>query len=115
MDLLLQHLDRIADEDEAFRLDVRRRLESALHRLLPGIVVWVYGSLTRPGRFHRESSDIDLALESLPDVGPGLYLLQSLLSAATGVPVDICLLGETRLEPEIRSTGERWMPSPSQS
>jgi hypothetical protein len=50
-------------------------------------VVWVYGSLVKPGRFH-SWSDVDVALESLP-AGMTLEYLQSLLSADVGREVDV--------------------------
>ena len=50
---------------------------------IPGTVVWVYGSLVKPCRFH-EWSDVDVALESLP-AGMTLEYLQSLLSAVKPV------------------------------
>ena len=86
--------------------DARRRLKNSLRRHLPGIPVWVYGSLARPGRFG-EHSDIDLALTTLPD-GMSLDYLQSLISRDVGREADVCLLQETRLR-EIIETGGRAM------
>ena len=68
-----------AENDERERGPVRERLRAALAEFLPaGSRVWVYGSLTRPGRF-REWSDVDLALEAEP-AGRSIYLLMSLLA-----------------------------------
>ena len=115
MHLLQAHLRREAQKDESHRILVRERLRCALEEYLAGIPVWLYGSVTEPGGFHRASSDVDIAIERLPQNGPSLYQLQSLLSAALGVPVDICVLNETRLEPSIREKGEQWIASPSKS
>ena len=61
--------------DEAILADrTRSLLHAALARHVPGTVVWVYGSLVKPGRFH-EWSDVDVALESLP-AGMTLEYLQ---------------------------------------
>jgi predicted nucleotidyltransferase len=94
--------------DDAILADrTRGLLRVALARHVPGTVVWVYGSLVKPGRFH-EWFDVDLALESLP-TGMTLEYLQSLLSADVGREVDVCLIDRTRLRPVIEGGGERWM------
>jgi predicted nucleotidyltransferase len=85
----------------------RGLLRVSLARHIPGAVVWVYGSLVKPGRFH-EWSDVDVALESLP-AGMTLEYLQSLLSADVGRQVDVCLIDRTRLKPVIEGSGERWI------
>lgn len=93
--------------DEAERVAIRARLDARL-RSIPGLgAVWVYGSLVKPGRF-KDHSDVDVAVETLPD-GISLYLLQSLLSEAAGREVDVCIIGETRLQEKIRNLGERWI------
>lgn len=91
---------------ERLRLAVRARLQAVLGEVLPGEGCWVYGSLTRTGAY-RETSDVDLALEREP-VGRSLFLLGSLLEEKVGRPVDLVLLGETRLAEKIRREGERW-------
>ena len=54
---------------------VRRDLRAALDALVPGERVWIFGSLTQPGRFN-DASDVDVALEAdrkgprIPDPGP---------------------------------------------
>jgi predicted nucleotidyltransferase len=93
---------------EQDRLAVRARLAAALAEYLPpGSRGWVYGSLVEPDRF-REWSDVDLALEQDP-AGMSVYLLASLLAERCGRPVDVCLIGETRLEPMIRQRGNAWI------
>jgi predicted nucleotidyltransferase len=67
----------------------------------------VYGSPVKAGRF-REWSDVDIAVESLPE-GMTLEYLQSLLSAEVGREVDVCRLDRTRLRPVIEREGERWI------
>ncbi len=92
---------------ERERLAVRERLAAAVREYLPaGSRIWVYGSVTKPGRF-REWSDIDLALEiDPPDMS--IYLLASLLSERCLRHVDVCLISETRLATVIRGMGESW-------
>lgn len=85
---------------------VRRRLRDSLRRHLPGIPVWIYGSLAKPDRFG-EHSDIDLAVTALPD-GMSLDYLQSLISRDVGREADVCLLHETRLREVIEREGELW-------
>ncbi len=69
-------------------------------------MVWVYGSLTKPGRFH-EGSDIDLALECEPP--GGVLKLMADLSERLGREVEVALLPETRLAGSIRREDERWI------
>lgn len=92
---------------ERERLAVRERLAAAVgDHLPPGTRLWVYGSLTKPGRF-REWSDVDVALEVDPP-GMSIYMFASLLAERCGRMVDVCILSETRLEPGIRREGEAW-------
>ena len=88
--------------------EVRVNLRNALDRHLPGITVWVYGSLAKPARFNAHS-DVDLAVCDLP---PGMTIeyLQSLLSRDVGREVDVCLLKSTRLREAILREGEQWTP-----
>ena len=106
---LLQEDARLrCEHDERERAEVRERLQVALSTLLPpGTQAWVFGSLTKPGRF-REWSDVDVALES-ESQNVRLYLLMSLLAEAVGRPVDLLLLNETRLREMILREGERWI------
>ena len=106
LDLLRREAVRRAAGDEAERLRVRERLASALHRIGGLGPVWVYGSLTMPGRFGADS-DIDLAFESLPG-STSIDMLQSLLSEAVGREVDVCRVDQTRLRDKIMREGERW-------
>ena len=86
--------------------EARHKLGEALGRHVPGVAVWVYGSLVKPERFN-EHSDVDLAVSELP---PGMTLeyLQSLLSRDVGREVDVCLLESTRLKDCIQREGELW-------
>lgn len=107
--LLHQRDDAIAIENELLRQIALRKLRQALIELLPGQAVWVYGSIQKSGKFRRES-DIDIALEHQPKE-KSLYLLQSLLTEATGHQVDICTIEETRLRDKIMFQGQRWTES----
>ncbi|MEZ6131803.1 MAG: nucleotidyltransferase domain-containing protein [Planctomycetaceae bacterium] len=88
------------------RQDVMQRLHGQLAEIIPGATVWIYGSLVSPNSFSGHS-DIDIAIESMPG-SKSIEYLQSVLSAATGYPVDIVWLGQSRLEEKIRRTGCRW-------
>ena len=108
MHLLLEAMAEQAAARERDRLEVRARLAAAVEEYLPaGCRLWVYGSLAEPGRFN-EASDVDVALESDPP-GMSIHLLASLLAERCGRPVDLCLIGETRLAPAIRQRGEAWI------
>ena len=103
--LTAQHHARQAAR-ERLRLATQDRLRSVLGRVLPGEVVHVFGSLTKPGRFG-EKSDIDIALEREPST-IGWYELVGLLHEELGRPVDVLLLNETRLREKILRESERW-------
>ncbi len=86
--------------------EVRHDLREALTALLPGATVWVFGSLTRPGRFN-DASDVDLALEGEPRaITVGRLTAQ--LSERLARPVDVVLLAGCRLRDKILREGERW-------
>jgi predicted nucleotidyltransferase len=93
-------------EDERSRLVTIAALREVLSRVMPGAVVWVYGSLIEPGRFNRYS-DIDIAVEENPG-GETMEYLQSLIASETGYVVDICQIDRSRLESRIRQSGCRW-------
>lgn len=107
MILLAQAEQARARVCEQERLAVRARLTQALSELVPGQGCWLYGSITQPGRF-REWSDVDLALEQAP-ADRSIFLLMSLLSERLQRPVDLVVLGETRLAEKIVREGERWI------
>jgi len=107
VNLLLDAIRARARRDEQDRAEVRERLRSALAELLPGKICWLYGSVTRPGRF-RDWSDVDLALECFPADGASPFLLASLLGERVGRHVDLVSLEETRLREKILREGERW-------
>ena len=100
--------------DEARRADrlvvqsqVRRDLRAALDALVPGERVWIFGSLTQPGRFN-DASDVDVALEAEPAV-MSVGRLSSELSERLARPVDVVLLETCRFRDKIRREGELWM------
>ncbi len=104
---LLQQMERDRlQQRERLRTQVREQLREVLHQIIPGQRVILFGSATKPNAF-RETSDIDLALEEEPP-GMSLYQITSLVSERMGRPVDILLLGETRLRDKIRREGELW-------
>jgi predicted nucleotidyltransferase len=106
MSLLQQREIEVKSRNEERRLAMLETLHKELGRLVPGSVVWVYGSLLVPGGF-TEASDVDVAFESIPQLD--LYLLQSLLSSAIRCEADVCILSETRMASEIRRTGQKWI------
>lgn len=85
----------------------RKRLREALHRHLPGLRVWLFGSILEPERFHA-ASDIDLAVEDLPE-GMSIYTLTALLDEDMRRRVDIIYLPESRLRIKIINKGELWI------
>lgn len=92
---------------EEARLQTCAHLWSALRSLCPGLEVFVFGSLIRPGAFH-EKSDVDVAVTTLPE-GISLYSLIGLLEERLLRPVDALLLSETRLREKILARAERWI------
>ncbi len=105
---LLQARDRErAENRERERLRCLGELKRSLHQTIPGVPVFVFGSVLRPGRF-RPDSDIDLALERIPE-GVGPYGLTALLEEKLGRPVDVVELGRCRFDQKIREEGERWI------
>lgn len=107
MTTLLQEMEQQRlQRRERLRAEVRRELREVLPQTIPGQRVVVFGSLTKPGRFHEES-DIDLALESEPP-GMSLYQLVSRLAERLGRRVDVLLLHESRFQDKILREGETW-------
>jgi predicted nucleotidyltransferase len=90
----------------AVQSKVRRDLREALEALVPGERVWIFGSLTRPGRFN-DASDVDLALETEPAL-MSAGQLSSELSNRLARPVDVVLLETCRFRDKIRREGELW-------
>ncbi len=86
--------------------ETRRSLKLALRELLPGARVWVYGSLARRGLFN-PGSDVDLALAEEPR-DKTMWRLQAELEERLRRPIDLALLGETRLREKILREGEEW-------
>ena len=101
-----REVQRHAARLEAYQ-QTRARLQTALHRHLPGQRVWLFGSLRECGRFHA-ASDVDLAVESLPPE-LSLYTLTSLLEEELGHPGDVVLLSVSRLREKILRQAESWI------
>ena len=85
----------------------RKELRECLHETLPGRRVIVFGSLTKRGVFNA-ASDIDLALFDEP-AGKNIFGLTAEIDERMRRPVDIVLLGKTRLKEKILREGEVWM------
>ncbi len=103
----------LARRDEARRArrlalyaETRVRLRDALAELVPGHRIWVFGSLTTPGRFN-DRSDVDLALADEPR-STSLGRLASELTERLGRPVDVVLLDRCRFRDRILREGEPW-------
>lgn len=84
----------------------REALRTALRELAPGCRFWLYGSLTRRGRFHLRS-DVDLAYASLPE-DTTEYRFASELEERLRRPVDLVAMDRTRLREKILREGESW-------
>ena len=108
MSTLLQEIAvREADRRETERRRLLDALRSELRALLPaGEIVWVFGSLARPGSYG-DYSDVDLALEQRP-AAFSEYWLQGELELRLGRRVDVVILPETRLREKIEREGLRW-------
>jgi predicted nucleotidyltransferase len=95
------------EQSELRRQRTREHLLEVLRELHPAARVFVFGSLTRAGRFS-DASDVDFALESEP-AEMSVYQLTSLVAERLGRKVDIVLLAESRLADKIRRESEIWM------
>ncbi len=70
---------------------------------------YIFGSVTRPHRFNRQS-DIDVAVETInPD---DFFIVISLLSEYLERDVDLIQLKHCHFAERIRQTGLRWTPTP---
>lgn len=87
-------------------IKTRAELRRVLHELLPGEPVLLFGSLTRPEKFHR-GSDVDLALFSEP-AHKSFYSLQAEFEERMKRRVDLLLLEESRFKEKLLREGERW-------
>ena len=101
---------RLEAERKARRLalwtEAREKLRKALHEVIPGERVWLFGSITRKDDF-RETSDIDIAIER-ESHGLTYWELIGEIDERVERPVDVVLLPESRLREKILSTGELW-------
>lgn len=84
----------------------REGLRRELRTLIPGMSVYLFGSIVKGERFH-ESSDIDLALWEEPDTISRFGLVGE-LEERLGRSVDVVLLGECRFREKILREGEKW-------
>lgn len=107
MTLLAQIAAERRDAVEGMRVETRERLRQYLRSRLPqSIEVVVFGSLVKPGKFSRQS-DLDLALDGPADESFAEKLAIE-LEETFERPVEVLLLGRTRLRGAILRTGERW-------
>ena len=90
----------------ALHAQVMADVRAALRELMPGSRVWIFGSLTQPGRFN-DASDVDIALEVEPD-SMSMGRLSSELAERLGRPVDIVQLDGCRFRDKILREGELW-------
>ena len=104
-DLLKRRDERHWRLREELRQKVRQELRSALHRLIPGVNIFLFGSLTRSHGFHA-TSDIDIALTKDPE--ESRYRLQVKLEEMLRRPVDLILLSECRFRDKIEREGQQW-------
>jgi len=107
LDLLQKRDKRRRQRREELRQIVRFRLKKALHELVPGERLFVFGSLIKPYVFH-ERSDVDIAFVEEPK-RYSRYRLQAMLEEAIHFPVDLVLLSECRFREKIEREGEVWM------
>jgi uncharacterized protein len=105
-------VDKARDKKRAQRESARQALLSQLLDLIDKhsaelniSEAYVFGSITRPGRF-REESDIDVAVEQLD--AESFFRAMSLLSTALGRAVDLVELHTCHFAQQIRERGIRW-------
>uniref|UniRef100_A0A832EKU5 Nucleotidyltransferase domain-containing protein n=1 Tax=Desulfacinum infernum TaxID=35837 RepID=A0A832EKU5_9BACT len=97
-----------AEHRERLRKDKLRRTLEALKKLsndVPFEEVYVFGSITHPGRF-TEHSDIDLAFKNLPK--DALLSVTGMLSDALERDVNVCRLEELPFQDKVLKEGVRW-------
>ena len=107
MTLLLEFQRERDQQREQLRRETREKLERALQEVLPGQVVFVFGSLVKRGAFHAQS-DVDLAVFELPGRASE-FAVHGMLEERIGRPVDLLLLAEHRLKDKIQREGELWI------
>jgi uncharacterized protein len=107
-DLLDKELKRKGKQDETVRLETLKRVSSVLDALSVEISfdeAYIFGSLTKPYRFLRDS-DIDLAFTGLED--EDFFRVMAHISRQTGFDIDVIQLEGHRLAEKIRREGLRW-------
>lgn len=107
-------LDQALKQKERKREEARQqylsKVREALHTLageIPFEEAYIFGSLTRPGRFAAGISDVDIAFKGLRD--EDFFRAMSFLSAALGTELDIIQLEGHPLEQKIKEEGARWI------
>ncbi|HEY2379705.1 MAG TPA: nucleotidyltransferase domain-containing protein [Terriglobia bacterium] len=104
-DLLKRKEAQRRERREQLRRQARNKLKDALHELVPGQKVLLFGSVIRPYGFH-ERSDIDIAFVEEPK--QSRYLLQAKLEEFIHHSVDVVVLAECRFREKIEREGEAW-------
>jgi hypothetical protein len=106
--LLDQHLRKKRRENEKIRQQTLRQLLRALPRLASRYDferAYVFGSLTKKGRF-RKTSDVDLAVEGLNDEKYFKFMAE--LSELMGREVDVIQIERHHLKERVIESGVEW-------
>lgn len=109
--LLDQHLRKERRENEKTRKQLLQHLLRALPQLAAryGFArVYVFGSLTKKGRF-RKTSDVDVAIEGLTDEKYFTFMTE--LADLLGREVDVIQLERHHLKERIIESGIEWKKS----
>jgi predicted nucleotidyltransferase len=106
LDFLLGRARERKPEREKFRLQVRKRLKKALHKLVPGERIFLYGPVTRPSALH-PTSDVNIAFVREPP-GYSLDELKARLEKMIKHPVHLVVLWHPRQRRRIEHQGEAW-------
>lgn len=107
-DVLERKLKQKRQEAEHLRLDMLEKLRKALAKIALEIQfdeAYIFGSITRPGRFGKES-DIDVGFLGLQD--EDFFRMMSRLSMELEWEVDVIQLEGHRLAEKIKREGIRW-------
>jgi hypothetical protein len=109
--LVDQHLRKERQENEKIRQQTLKQLLRALPQLAARYdfaCAYVFGSLTKKGRF-RKNSDVDLAVEGLTDEKYFTFMAE--LSDLLGREVDVIQIEKHRLKNRILEIGLEWKRS----
>lgn len=102
---------------ECLRIETLTRLKEALQKSpIPFDAAYIFGSVTKPGKFY-EASDIDIGFLGLKD--EDFFAMVSYLTLELERDVDVVQLENHRLREKIQMEGIRWtredLPSSRQS